>query len=105
MINDGEKVVGIAVIMGGENSMITDDVKTMVFEAPALMARTSVFPAKRIGLSTDASAKYEKGLDPNNAEEAINRACQLIEELGAGEVVGGMIDVYPTEQRTGTHPV
>ena len=58
------------------------------------MARTSVFPAKRIGLRTDASAKFEKGLDPNNAEEAINRACQLIEELGAGEVVGGMVDVY-----------
>ena len=49
---------------------------------------------KRIGLRTDASGKFEKGLDPNNAQAAIDRACQLMEELGAGEVVGGMVDVY-----------
>lgn len=49
--------------------------------------------SKRIGLRTDASGKFEKGLDPNNAEAAIDRACQLMEELGAGEVVGGMVDV------------
>ena len=54
--------------------------------------------AKKVGLRTDASGKYEKGLDPNNAEAAVNRACQLIEELGAGEVVGGMIDIYPEKR-------
>lgn len=95
VICDGEKSVGIAGIMGGENSMITDDVKTMLFEAACFDGTNIRLSSKRIGLRTDASAKFEKGLDPNNAEEAINRACQLIEELGAGEVVGGMADVYP----------
>ena len=94
MICDGEKSVGIAGIMGGENSMITDDVKTMLFEAACFDGTNIRLSAKRIGLRTDASAKFEKGLDPNNAEAAMNRACQLIEELGAGEVVGGIVDVY-----------
>lgn len=94
MICDGEKAVGIAGIMGGENSMITDDVKTMMFEAACFDGTNIRLSAKRIGLRTDASGKFEKGLDPNNAEDAINRACQLIEELGAGEVVGGIVDVY-----------
>ncbi len=98
MICDGEKSVGIAGIMGGENSMITDDVKTMMFEAACFDGTNIRLSSKRIGLRTDASAKFEKGLDPNNAEEAINRACQLIEELGAGEVVGGMVDVYPVHK-------
>ncbi len=98
MINDGEKEVGIAGIMGGENSKITDDVKTMVFEAACFDGTNIRLSAKRIGLRTDASGKFEKGLDPNNAEAAINRACQLIEELKAGEVVGGMIDVYPEKR-------
>ncbi len=98
MINDGEKEVGIAGIMGGENSKITDDVKTMVFEAACFDGTNIRLSAKRLGLRTDASGKFEKGLDPNNAEAAINRACQLIEELGAGEVVGGMIDCYPVKK-------
>ena len=94
MICDGEKAVGIAGIMGGENSMITDNVKTMMFEAACFDGTNIRLSAKKIGLRTDASGKFEKGLDPNNAQAAINRACQLIEELGAGEVVGGMADVY-----------
>ncbi len=94
MICDGEKSVGIGGIMGGENSMITDDVKTMMFEAACFDGTNIRLSAKRIGLRTEASAKFEKGLDPNNAKEAIDRACQLVEELGAGEVVGGMVDVY-----------
>ena len=97
MINDAEKEVGIAGIMGGENSKITDDVKTMVFECATFDGTNIRLSAKKVGLRTDASGKYEKGLDPNTAEEAVNRACQLIEELGAGEVVGGMIDVYPVK--------
>ena len=97
MINDGEKEVGIAGIMGGENSKITDDVKTMVFESATFDGTNIRLSAKKVGLRTDASGKFEKGLDPNTAEEAINRACQLIKELGAGEVVGGMIDVYPVK--------
>ena len=93
MIYDGEKAVGIAGIMGGENSMITDDVKTVLFEAACFDGTSIRLSSKRIGLRTDASGKFEKGLDPNNAQAAIDRACQLMEELGAGEVVGGMVDV------------
>lgn len=98
MICDGEKPVGIAGIMGGENSMITDDVKTMLFEAACFDGTNIRLSSKRVGLRTDASSKFEKGLDPNTAELAMNRACQLIEELGAGEVIGGMVDVYPVKR-------
>ena len=93
MICDGEKEVGIAGIMGGENTMITDNVKTVLFEAATFNGPNIRKSAKRLGLRTDASGKFEKGLDPRNAEAAIMRACQLIEELGCGEVVGGMVDV------------
>ena len=95
LICDGEKPVGIAGIMGGENSMITDDVQTMLFEAATFDGTNIRKTTKKIGLRTDASGKFEKGLDPENAMEAINRACQLIEELDAGDVVGGAVDVYP----------
>ncbi len=94
MICDGEKAIGIAGIMGGENSMITDDVKTMLFEAACFDGVNIRKSSKRVGLRTDASGKFEKGLDPNNAKAAIDRACQLVEEMGAGEVVGGTVDVY-----------
>lgn len=107
MICDAEKPVGIAGIMGGENSKITDDVKDILFEAACFDGTNIRLSAKRLGLRTDASGKFEKGLDPNNAEAAINRACALIEELGAGEVVGGMVDVYPekkTEKRIPFEP-
>ena len=98
MICDGEKPVGIAGIMGGENSMITDDVKTMLFEAATFDGTNIRLSGKKLGMRTDAQAKFEKGLDPNTAMEAMNRACQLIEELGAGEVVGGAIDYYPVKK-------
>ena len=98
MICDGKKSIGIAGIMGGENSMITDDVHTMLFEAACFDGTNIRRSSKKVGLRTDASAKFDKGLDPNNAEEAINRACQLVEEMGAGEVVGGMVDVYPEKR-------
>ncbi|MDY4793624.1 MAG: phenylalanine--tRNA ligase subunit beta [Pararoseburia sp.] len=94
MICDGEKAVGLAGIMGGENSMITDNVKTMLFEAACFDGTNIRLSSKKVGLRTDASGKFEKGLDPNNAIEAMNRACQLVEELGCGEVVGGVIDIY-----------
>ena len=94
MICDGEKSIGVAGIMGGENSMITDNVKTMLFEAACFNGTNIRKSAKKIGLRTDASGKFEKGLDPENAQAAIDRACQLVEEMGAGEVVGGIVDVY-----------
>lgn len=98
MICDGEKSVGLAGIMGGENSKITDDVKTMLFEAACFDGTNIRLSGKKVGMRTDAQAKFEKGLDPNNTMEAMNRACQLIEELGAGEVVGGCVDVYPEKK-------
>lgn len=94
-ICDGEKAIGIAGIMGGENSMITDNVSTMLFEAACFDGTNIRLSGKKLGMRTDAQAKFEKGLDPNNAKEALDRACQLITELGAGEVVGGYVDVYP----------
>ena len=94
MINDAEKPVGIGGIMGGENSMITDSVKTVLFEAANFNGTNIRLSSKRIGLQTDASQKFDKGLDPNTAELAVNRACELMEEFGAGEVVGGIVDVY-----------
>ena len=94
LICDGEKAIGLAGIMGGENSMITDDVKTMLFEAATFDGTNIRKSTKKIGLRTDASGKFEKGLDPELALEAMNRACDLIEQLGAGEVVGGVVDIY-----------
>lgn len=94
MICDGKKSIGIAGIMGGENSMITDDVQTVLFEAACFDGTSIRKASKKVGLRTDASGKFEKGLDPNNAQAAIDRACQLVEELDAGSVVGGIVDVY-----------
>ena len=92
MICDAEKEIGIAGIMGGENSMITDDVKTVLFEAATFNGPNIRKSAKRLGLRTEASGIFEKGLDPANAKAAIDRACQLIVELGCGEVVSGTVD-------------
>ena len=94
MICDAEKPVGIAGIMGGENSMITDDVDAILFEAACFDGTNIRLSGKKLGMRTDAQSKFEKGLDPNNASAAIDRACQLIEVLGCGEVVGGMVEVY-----------
>ena len=104
MICDGKKPVGIGGIMGGENSMITDDVKTMLFEAACFDGTNIRLSAKKLGMRTEASGIFEKGLDPNNAILAMNRACQLVEELGAGEVVGGVVDIYPEKKEAITLP-
>ena len=93
MICDAKKQIGIAGIMGGENSKITDEVKTVLFEAATFKGANIRKSAKRLGLRTEASGIFEKGLDPYNAQAAIDRACALIQELGCGEVVGGMVDV------------
>lgn len=94
VICDAQKPIGIAGIMGGENSMITDHVDTILFEAACFDGTNIRRSGKKLGMRTDAQSKFEKGLDPNNASAAIDRACQLIEELGCGEVVGGIVDVY-----------
>ena len=92
MICDAEKEIGVAGIMGGENSMITDEVKTVLFEAATFNGPNIRKSAKRLGLRTEASGIFEKGLDPANAKAAIDRACQLIVDLGCGEVVSGTVE-------------
>jgi phenylalanyl-tRNA synthetase beta chain len=107
MINDAEKEIGIAGIMGGENSKVTDKIEKVLFESACFDGTNNRLSAKRLGMRTDASAKYEKGIDPNICEEAVNRACELVELLGAGEVIGGMIDVkteLPKPNRIPFHP-
>ncbi|MBQ9607620.1 MAG: phenylalanine--tRNA ligase subunit beta, partial [Lachnospiraceae bacterium] len=93
-ICDGEKAIGLAGIMGGENSMITDDVHDVLFESATFNGPNIRKASRRIGLRTDASGIFEKGLDPHNAYDAMERACSLVEELGCGEVVGGRVDVH-----------
>lgn len=99
MIRDNEKAVGIAGIMGGENSMVTDSIETLLLEAATFNGTNIRLSSKKIGLRTDASSKFEKGLDPASAMDAVNRACQLIEEFGAGTVIGGNVDVYPVKKQ------
>lgn len=95
VIADAEKAVAVAGVMGGENSEINADTKTIVFESANFNGPSVRLTAKAIGLRTEASGRYEKGLDPENTLPAIERACELIEMLGAGEVVKGVIDIYP----------
>ena len=104
LICDGEKPVGLAGIMGGENSMITDNVTTVLFEAATFDGTNIRKSAKRLGMRTEASGMFEKGLDPNNAILAMNRACALVEEMGAGEVVAGTVDVYKEKKEPVTIP-
>lgn len=93
VIADGKKAVAVAGVMGGFNSEVKDDTTTVVFESATFDGASVRLTAQRIGLRTEASSRYEKGLDYNNTVPAVERACQLIEELGCGENVGGMIDV------------
>lgn len=94
MICDADRAIGLAGIMGGEDSMITDSVKTVLFEAATFDGTNIRKSSKRIGLRTDASAIFEKGLDPHNAIAAMDRACQLMEELGCGKVARTYVDVH-----------
>lgn len=98
VIADPEKAVAVAGVMGGENSMIVEGSEAVLFESANFDGPNVRITAKKIGLRTDASSKFEKGLDPNLALEAVNRAVQLVELLGAGEVVPGIVDNYPTKR-------
>ncbi len=93
VIADGEKAVAVAGVMGGQNSMILDTTDTIVFESANFSGVSVRLTSKKLGLRTEASSRFEKGLDPAQTYDAVMRACQLVEMLGAGEVVGGMIDV------------
>ncbi len=99
VIADSKKPVAIAGVMGGENSEIENDTKTIVFESAVFYGGSVRKTAKAVGLRTEASSRYEKGLAPENALRAVNRAVELIELLGAGEPADGMVDVYPTKQK------
>ncbi len=98
-ICDGEGAIGLAGIMGGENTMITDSCKNLLFEAANFNGTNIRLSSKKLGLRTEASNLFEKGLDPNNAIKAINRACALIEDLGCGEICEDFIYVYPDENK------
>ncbi|HEY8892801.1 MAG TPA: phenylalanine--tRNA ligase subunit beta [Clostridium sp.] len=94
-IKDGDRTIGIAGIMGGLNSEIKEDSFSIIFESANFDGVNIRLASKKLNLRTDASSKFEKDLDPNMAEMAINRACHLVEELGAGEIMNGCIDIYP----------
>ncbi|MEG1633545.1 MAG: phenylalanine--tRNA ligase subunit beta [Oscillospiraceae bacterium] len=93
VIADENRAVGLAGIMGGENSEIVSDTSAVVFESATFNGTCIRRGALALGMRTEASAKFEKGLDPMNTLPAVQRACELVELLGAGEVVDGIIDV------------
>lgn len=95
VIADSLGPVALAGIMGGENSEITDETQAIVFEAAVFDSVTVRRGAKKVGLRTEASSRFEKGLDVINCAEALERAVQLVEELGAGKVCKGIVDCYP----------
>lgn len=100
VIADENKAVAVAGVMGGENSKITENARAIIFESANFNGPNVRITAKKLGLRTDASSKYEKGLDPNAAFDAVNRAVQLVEMLGCGEVCKGMVDSYPNKRES-----
>ncbi len=98
-INDTERPIALAGIMGGLNSEIMEDTTTVVLESANFLGDSVRLTSKALGLRTEASGRYEKGIDANLCEEAADRVCSLIEQLGCGTVVGGSVDVYPEVQK------
>lgn len=99
VISDSKKAVAIAGVMGGLNSEIEENTQTVVFESASFYGGNVRKTAKKVGLRTESSSRFEKGLSTENALRAINRAVELVEQIGAGEAVDGKIDVYPTKQK------
>ncbi|MDO4671895.1 MAG: phenylalanine--tRNA ligase subunit beta, partial [Porphyromonadaceae bacterium] len=104
MINDAEKHVAVAGVMGGLNSEITEETNTVVIESANFVGSSVRQTSKKLGLRTEASGRYEKGIDPNLCEAAADRVCKLVEMLGCGTVLEGSVDVYkePREAKTVT---
>lgn len=98
VISDPSKAVAIGGVMGGENSKVTGEATAILLESANFYGPNIRSTSKKLGLRTDSSGKYEKGIDPNLCELAVNRAAHLIEELGAGEIVKGIVDVYPVKR-------
>ncbi len=101
IISDAEKPVAVAGVMGGEYSGIMDDTTTVVFESANFMGSSVRKTAKKLGMRTDASARYEKGISALSTMECVERACELVEMLGAGTVVDGVIDVDHSDKEPG----
>ena len=101
-ICDTDRPVGVAGVMGGENSEIVGDTAMVLFESANFDGVSIRRTATALGMRTDASSRYEKGLDPENTYKAVQRACELVELLGCGEVVEGVIDVYPGRREAQT---
>ncbi|KGM99616.1 phenylalanyl-tRNA synthetase subunit beta [Clostridium botulinum] len=99
-IKDGDRTIALAGIMGGLNSEVKDDTTEIVFECANFDGTNIRISSKKLNLRTEASGKFEKDLDPNAVEIAMNRACHLIQELGAGEVMEGTVDIYPNKKET-----
>jgi len=102
LICDEKKPVAIAGVMGGANSEITGQTKVIVFESANFNGPSVRRTAISLGMRTESSSRFEKGLDPENVIPALQRACELVELLGAGKVVDGIIDNYPSPVRTRT---
>ncbi len=100
VIADNNNSIGIAGIMGGENSEIDETTTTIVFESANFEPINIRLTSKKLGLRTDASSRYEKGIDTELNLLALNRACSLIEELNVGEIIGGTIDIYPKPKKS-----
>ena len=98
VIGNQDKTLDLAGIMGGENSEIKDTTISIFIEGASFAKENIRATSKKLGLRTEASSRFEKGIDINLAEEAVNRACQLIEELGCGTVLNGMLDYYPQKE-------
>lgn len=94
VIADGENPIAIAGVMGGEDSEVTENTTSILIESANFDGRNVRLTSRKLGLRTEASSKFEKDLDPSLSELACNRVCQLIEEIDAGEVISGNIDIY-----------
>ncbi len=99
LICDKHKPVCVAGVMGGENSEVRETSNAILFESATFDGTSVRLTAKKLGLRTEASSRYEKGLDVNNVIPALNRACELVEMLGAGKVTDGIIDVVNCEYK------
>lgn len=98
VIGNQDKTLDLAGIMGGENSEIKDTTTSIFIEGASFAKENIRATSKKLGLRTEASSRFEKGIDINLTEAAVNRACQLIEELGCGTVLNGMLDYYPQKE-------
>ncbi len=98
LICDGKEATGLAGIMGGAQSEITENTKNIVFECAAFDRTNTRISSRKLGLRTESSSRFEKGVFPHSVEEAMKRACQMVNKLDAGEVVEGAIDIYPVKE-------